>query len=147
MRQLAWLNTAPQAAKGAIDTKKSAKPKDADDAPPTRAAALEAKDLELPLPPLEWGGHLVSFLWEVGPVGSGGMGPVPITFGELADWQRACGPELPRWQILALRKLSIAYVAEQHRAGRHDAPAPWTDAERPPRDNSAIARHVRALFR
>lgn len=76
-----------------------------------------------PLPGLE---YLLNLLFEIGPVMSGAMGAGPLTHGEIEAAQRNLGIRLSPWECRTLRRLSIEYLNEQHRAEKRDAKAPWT---------------------
>lgn len=70
--------------------------------------------------------YLVDYLFEVGPTGAGGMGPAPLTHQELLAWQQNMRRFLQPWEISMLRRLSIEWISESHRAEERDAPAPFS---------------------
>lgn len=94
--------------------------------PGSRIAALREKgrDPKLPEAPLP---YLMDLLFEVGPAQGGGFGPLPITHQELLAWQVNMRRFLQPWEVSMLRRLSVEWIAEAHRAEAHDASAPWTD--------------------
>ena len=90
-------------------------------------------------------GHLVGYLFEVGPVGYGAMGPVPLSHSELAAWQVNTGIELAAWEAKALRRLSMDYLAASNAAQAADCPPFYT--ERPVSENrSAVNNAVRNIL-
>lgn len=99
------------------------------------------------MPPVEAGGYLIGYLWEIGPTMGGGMGASPITHEEILAWAVLLGVPLQPWEARLLRRLSLAFVTELHRAEKIDATAPWApeafDAER----RSAAARSMRESMR
>lgn len=76
-------------------------------------------------PPLECAEHIINYLFEVGPVMSGGMGSIQITNTELRDWQQNIGIRLQPWEARFIRRLSGDYLGESHRAAKEGCPAPW----------------------
>lgn len=106
-----------------------------DDAPSRREEML-ARKVEVEMPPLDCGHHLLGYLYEFGPAMAGGMGAAPVTFAEMAAWQLATGVDLEPWEARLLRRLSSDYVAESHQASKPDRPPPWGE--------SAPLRAVRA---
>lgn len=72
--------------------------------------------------------YLVDYLFEVGPVASSGMGPVPLSHAEISAWQHNTGIALDAWEARTLRALSLIYLGESQRATALDHPAPWADA-------------------
>ena len=68
---------------------------------------------------------LLAWLLELGITESGGMGPVPLSWREIAEWTRLSGIELPPWQVRLLRNLSVAYIAESRRAEEELCAPPW----------------------
>jgi hypothetical protein len=95
------------------------------------------------MPPVEDAAYLLDYLWQVGPTMAAGMGAGPITHEELQAWQRNAGVELQPWEVRFLRRLSIDYIGEQHRAEKADCPAPWQgEAQRPERE--LVAKSMRS---
>lgn len=72
--------------------------------------------------------YLLGHLWTVGPT----MGEGAITSGELRDYQSNMGIRLSPWECKTLRRLSVDYLNESHRATKADCPPPFesTDAAR-----------------
>lgn len=118
VRQAAWLNAAPDKA----ESDKSKKPNK------TRREALKQDGIEEPeMPPCD-AGHLIGYLFEVGPTMAAGTGEGPITHGELEAWQRNTGIDLNAWESRTLKRLSLDYLAESQQARATDRPAPWDGA-------------------
>lgn len=53
------------------------------------------------------------------------MGVGPVSWQSLAAWQQATGVRIDPWELRLLRRLSVEYVAEGHRAEAENAPPPW----------------------
>lgn len=77
------------------------------------------------MPPVEAGNYLVDYLFEVGPVMSGGMGAMVVTHEELQAWQRNTGIDLQPWEARGLRRLSAEYLGESRRGEDPHCPPPW----------------------
>jgi len=93
------------------------------------------------LPPLDEGGkYLVDYLFEVGPVESGGLGAGPVTHRELYFWQLDIGLELDPWEIRMLRRLSIAYLQQHTKSVKGDCKPPWDVEEA--RDHAVVAKSM-----
>ena len=71
--------------------------------------------------------YLIDYLFEVGPT----EGQEPVSFTELMKWQEAIGIELEPWQFRMLRRLSLDYLSESHKAMKHDCPPPWAPENKP----------------
>lgn len=69
--------------------------------------------------------HLVGWLTEMGITESTGMGPVPLSWREISEWQRNTGVELKPWEARLIRKLSLAYLSQSHEAESETCPPPW----------------------
>lgn len=92
--------------------------------------------------------HLIRYLFEVGPVMAGGMGPIPLSFGEIQSWQEVTGIELNNWEAGMIRSLSREYLGMSIDATNPMCPSPWPpqdadDAERA----QEVAKRVRAALR
>lgn len=99
------------------------------------------------MPPVEVGGHLLRWLFEVGPTMSNGMGQTPISSTELRDWLSITGVRLTPWEVRTLRILSMAYVGEYSEASDPKHPAPWLPDEATADDKQATAKTMRASLR
>ena len=115
MRHSAWLGAVPEAAPGAR----------ADAAKLSRRERIERDGGEIEMPPFDDGEYLIGYLYELGPTAAAGMGAGPVTFAEMAAWQAARGFELEPWDARLLRRLSVDYLAESHRATERNCPPPW----------------------
>ena len=71
--------------------------------------------------------YLVEFLMEIGPAGSGFSGPVPISWAEINAWREATGTILTGQELVTLRELSKAYVAQYYDSTDRNCPAPYVD--------------------
>lgn len=105
----------PEAAEGAR----------ADAAKLSRRERIECDGGEIEMPPFDEGEYLIGYLYELGPTVAAGMGAGPVTFAEMAAWQATRGFELEPWEARLLRRLSVDYLAESHRATQRDCPPPW----------------------
>ena len=115
MRHSAWLGAVPEAAPGAR----------ADATKLSRRERIERDGGEIEMPPFDEGEYLIAYLYELGPTVAAGMGAGPVTFAEMAAWQAARGFELEPWEARLLRRLSVDYLAESHRATQRDCRPPW----------------------
>lgn len=88
--------------------------------------ALMKQDLQPDLPDPGPAAHLLGYLFDVGPVMSGGMGPVPLSHSEIHAWQQNTGVELRAWESSTLRRLSIEYLSVSADARDPACPAPYT---------------------
>lgn len=129
---MAYLHAAPRVAKGGRGRSRLAQLRD-----------QGATHVPMPPVPAEARALLDAFL-EVGPVGYGAMGAVPLSFGEIEAWQHATGVKLLPWEARLFRKLSVDFVGETARAEMPDAVAPWGESVAHDRDD--IERRVRLLF-
>lgn len=154
VRQQAWLHTVPDPPKKEAEKTKKAKKAQEKEENLTRQQKLEREyeDAEWvyeitaePILPIEinlWQmslngveddethlpyqlAHIWTYLLEVGPVNSNGMGPVPISYDEIQSWLDISGVELSRWEVAVLRKCSFAWMSAQYEAKKPDAVAPW----------------------
>lgn len=68
--------------------------------------------------------YITDWLFEIGPVAAGAMGPVPIGWQDMAAWERLTGNELDPWEARTIRRLSQAYVAQAYEAENLNCPEP-----------------------
>lgn len=91
----------------------------------------QAKDeeFELDMPDIGNAGYLLAHLWEAGPT----LGDSSLNSTELRNYQENMGVTLSPWECKTLKRLSIDYLNESHRATKRDCPPPFaesTDAAR-----------------
>lgn len=132
VRHLGWLHSVPDApvgAKGKPDTRSRMK------------RLLDAgRDLSIPEVRLA---YLASYLLEIGPASSGGMGPSPITHLEIRAWQENTRIELTPWEARTLRLLSREYVGELSAATDPNRLAPHVPDEI---DTGKVAKDLRSAI-
>lgn len=75
--------------------------------------------------------YLLNWLFEIGPVLSGGMGAAPISNEELLAWQQNIRIRLSSWEARTILRLSRDYLNESQKAEKRDCPQPWSSEEKP----------------
>lgn len=83
------------------------------------------KDKIVPAMPPNPAPHIVARLLEIGITQPTGMGPAPLSWGEIAAWQRLTRIALAPWESRLMRQLSIDYIGELSRAESENCPPPW----------------------
>jgi hypothetical protein len=116
---MAWLQAVPKPPAG------SKRAKFAGDQPQISRIDRLKKDKITPQMPPNPVPHIISRFVEIGMVQNSGMGPSPISWGELGEYQRQTGMTLPPWEVRLLRQLSVAYIGEKGRAEDETCPPPW----------------------
>jgi hypothetical protein len=82
------------------------------------------------MPPLDGSpSYLIDYLFEIGPAMDGGMGIVPLSYGEIAAWSLLTGIRLRPWEARTLRRLSREYVDELHKGSWRP---PWQSPDEKP---------------
>lgn len=99
-------------------------------------------DQPIETPPLEGGQYLLDYLYEVGPVLQGGMGPVPLTHGELRDWQLNVGLSLAPREIRMLHRLSLEYLIQAQQSTKPECLPPYG----PVAHRAAVAKKIDDVF-
>lgn len=119
MRQMAWLHATPKPPEG------SRRAANSDQAAKISRLDQMKRDGITPKMPPNPAPHIIARLIEIGITETTGMGPAPLTWREIAEWQRVTGVALPPWESRLLRQLSLAYIAEGRRAESETCPPPW----------------------
>lgn len=91
----------------------------------TRRERLIADDSPIAFPPLDSCEYLLGYLYEVGPIMQGGMGPTSLTHEEIAHWQRNIGLSLQPWEARFLKMLSCEYLSQSQISNDINCPAPF----------------------
>lgn len=110
-----------------------------------KSRAERAKDdgVAVSLPEID-SEHIVNLLFDIGPSVQGGMGPAPLSHGEIAAWMQNMGIELHPWEVQFVRRLSRDFVAESSRATDPKCPPPYeSDMEQRRAD---VARKIDEYF-
>jgi len=69
--------------------------------------------------------HVIDWLGQLGFTEAGGMGAVPLSWREIAEWQRLTGVPLSPFEAKLLRNLSSAYLSESRKAEDENCPPPF----------------------
>lgn len=69
--------------------------------------------------------YLIEYLSEMGPCNESGMGLTPLTHLEMRAWQQNSGIDLTPWEVRALRRASVAFRNQTHKARDRNAPPPF----------------------
>ncbi|WP_241216764.1 hypothetical protein [Sphingomonas koreensis] len=116
---MAWLQATPKPPAG------SKRAELADHAPKLSRLARMKKDGVAPPMPPNPAPHIIDWLTEIGLVGGGGMGAIPVSWQEIVAWQSASGVRLEPWVARLIHRLSTAYVAFSRKAEEENCPPPW----------------------
>lgn len=99
------------------------------------------------LPPVEAGGYLIVYLFEVGPAAAGVAGAIPVPYKELLAWQEGIGLTLNPWEFRTLRLLSAEYVVESKLAEKKDRPAPWVNPDSEEHKAKILPGRIKSFLR
>ena len=147
VRQSAWLNAVPERAKNSksegprlsrLEKQRKAWAKE--------EAEREESDYRPDMPQVD-AEHLLSYLWEVGPVLSSGGYPKAVTHEELRAWQSNTGIELDAWESRFLCRLSREYLLESNRAEKVDCPEPLRERADYVPDLAAVAKSMQQALK
>lgn len=98
------------------------------------------------MPPVEIG-HLILYLWEIGPILAGGMASKPISNAELLAWSQLTGIELQPWEARFIVRLSQDYLMESRKSEKPDHPSPWVTPAITQEQRDAVSRQVQNSLR
>jgi hypothetical protein len=87
---------------------------------------------------------VVGYLFEIGPIGYGATGMVPLSWQDIAAWQSVTGIELDAFEAEAIMQLSCAYASMSEKASKDTCPAPWVDPETIDRD--MLSNRIERIF-
>ena len=104
------------------------------------------EDYSPDMPPVS-AGHLILYLWEIGPILADGMGSRPINHAELLAWSELIGIELQPWEARFILRLSQDYLMASRAAEKPDYPSPWVTATVTQEQRDAVSRQVQNSLR
>lgn len=116
---MAWLNATPKP----DERSKAADPR-FERPKISRIERMKRDKIPIAMPPNP-APSIVDRLMEMGLSEAAGMGAAPLSWLSIDAWQRVTGITLPTWEVRLLRKLSIAYLAENRAAESENCPPPW----------------------
>lgn len=71
--------------------------------------------------------HIVAWWLEIGPTQAGAMSEGPVSWQEIAAWERLNGIEMTAFEAKAIRRMSSAFVSQRHDARKSGCPAPYSE--------------------
>ena len=108
---------------------------------------MSAETLKSPLlemPQIEHGQYLLDYAFEIGPSKSTGQGPAVIDWVDIKAWMDLNELKLDAWEILVLREISKAFVAQYYMSEGSLTPSPY----QPPKiDQVAASKRIGGLLR
>lgn len=119
VRQLAWLYAVPQPPKGTKQAEKG-EPNTLSRFDQMRRGNVTPQMPPCPMP------HFIEWFTDIGMVESGGMGPAPLSWREISEWQANMAVTLEPWEAKLLRELSVAYLSQKGNSECTLDPPPWT---------------------
>lgn len=94
--------------------------------PRSRLAEQKARGVTPEMPPVSHAAAPLLGWWlDVGPTQPGGMGDVPLAYGEIAAWSRTTATPLEPWQAQLLRHLSREFLDARAKGADPMALPPW----------------------
>lgn len=79
------------------------------------------------MPKLGEESYLLSYWFDIGMVGSGGMGATQLTALEIGAWSDLSGVELESWEFACIRKMSAAYLQYINEGENPESQPPYGD--------------------
>lgn len=108
-------------------------------------AAAKDEDYDPDMPPVDVGGHLIGYLFEIGPAAPGAAGAVTISHQEIVAWQTLTGVRLQSWEARFIKRLSAEYVTELHKAEKPSRMSPWQSTDSAP-SRADVAKALQAAI-
>lgn len=81
------------------------------------------------MPKIEYGQYLLDYAFEIGPSRSSGQGPLTIEWVDIKAWCELTGVILDLWELLVIREISKAFVAQYYVSEGAIVPSPYQPAE------------------
>lgn len=107
----------------------------------THIERLSNNGAAIEYPPLESCGYLLEWLFEVGPINFGGMGPSPLSITEIYRWGEHMN--ITAFEVGVIRELSKQYVFWNTRG---DSPPPYT-TEMTEARRDQVSRKLKTMLR
>lgn len=98
------------------------------------------------MPKLGEESYLLSYWFDIGMVGSGGMGATQLTALEIGAWSDLSGVELESWEFACIRKMSAAYLQYINDSENPESQPPYGDPVNE-FDRNAVEKKVSNAFK
>lgn len=105
---------------------------------------MEYQSPLLEMPKIEYGQYLLDYAFEIGPSNSGSDGPTVITWADIRDWSSLLRIDLDMWEILVIREISKAFVAQYYISQGSTIPSPYQPVEI---DKAKVSNRVGSMLR
>ena len=112
----------------------------------TRAQKIEQKGGTPLFPELDEVAYLVAYWQDLGIVGNGAMGMVPLPYSEIKAWCNGKAISLDPWEFSLIIDMSREYITEYYAAEEPDRPPPYGDPELI-FDRGSVAKKVSGAFK
>ena len=112
----------------------------------TRAENIISKGGTPLMPKLGEESYLLSYWFDIGMVGSGGMGATQLTALEIGAWSDLSGVELESWEFACIRKMSAAYLQYLNDSENPESQPPYGDPVNE-FDRNAVEKKVSNAFK
>lgn len=81
------------------------------------------------MPEVDEPAYIVDYWQDIGMVGIGAMGIIPLSSQELMSWQQGKHIALNPWEFSIIREMSRAYCTQAHASEKPDCPPPYGNPE------------------
>lgn len=98
----------------------------------------------LNLPPVRGCLYLIEWLFECGPIKSGGMGQTTLGWTDIKHWSDLTGVNITGWEAVVLEKLSAAYLGEYQNKELNRVP-PWSP-KLTEKDRDRVSNQIDRVF-
>lgn len=88
-------------------------------------------------------GYVAGWWQDTGMVGTGAMGPVPLSAVEVQAWAAGMGLELTPWEFGVMREMSRAYLDQSHKSDKPECAAPFGAGSI---DRDVVENKLRSIF-
>lgn len=96
------------------------------------------------MPAIEFGQYLLDYAFEIGPSKSTGNGPMVIDWVDISAWCQLTGVKLDLWELLVVREISKAFVAQYYVSEGSIVPSPYQPIEF---DKGTVSDRIGGLLR
>lgn len=96
------------------------------------------------MPEIEHGQYLLDYAFEIGPSKATANGPAVIDWSDIKAWYDLLGVDLDTWELLVIREISKAFVAQYYQSEGSTIPSPYQPANI---DQEAVSQRIGEVLR